>query len=378
MSPAASRFAALAVLVVWFGAESLGADEPPARLAPSRPVEKTAALPPLATTRLNNLPYVDVDDAFARLALKAKSGGGRKVVFGENQLVIEADSREAAVDGLRVFLGEPILARKGQLYVSKTDFERCLAPLLRPGFGVSALPPPKVIALDPGHGGKDDGAENERLGLKEKILTLDVALRLKKILEAAGYKVVMIRSDDKTLSADKTTDLSMRPEFANRHGADLFVSIHFNVASRDARGTEIFTYTPPAQHATDWWGGLTKEDPQLMLEEQPINRFDHWNMVLAESLHRRMLKILRTEDRGKKIAHWAVLKTLDCPGVLVEPAIISNDGEARRVATAEFRQQVAESLAAGIVDYSTILASLQRKPNPPPATPPRQATSNSP
>jgi N-acetylmuramoyl-L-alanine amidase len=281
-----------------------------------------------------------------------------------NRVDLAADSREAGVNGLRIFLGEKVFQRDGHLYVSRTDAERALAPLLRPGL-VAALPPAlKIIVLDPGHGGEDPGAENRTVGLKEKVLTLDVAQRLKKILVADGYKVVMTRDDDTALSGNKVVDLALRPDFANREHADLFVSIHFNAAAKDTRGTEVFTYAPRGQHATDWWGQISHEDAALERSEQPVNRFDPWSAALAGALHRRMLQTLKTEDRGKKIAHWAVLKTLKCPGVLVEPAIITNETDARRVAVPAFRQQIAESLAAGIRDYASTLDALRPKPSP--------------
>src|SRR6185503_2513956 len=86
---------------------------------------------------------------------------------------LEADERDALVDGLRVFLGQPAVESGGQLYVSRIDFERCLTPLLRPGFGVAPRPRPGIIALDPGHGGRDNGKTNDKLRVNEKTFTLD-------------------------------------------------------------------------------------------------------------------------------------------------------------------------------------------------------------
>lgn len=226
-------------------------------------------------------------------------------------------------------------------------------------FGAALPPAPKIIVLDPGHGGEDPGTENKALGLSEKVLTLDVAERTKKLLEAAGYKVVLTRTRDVSLSPNKTIDLALRPDFANREHADLFISIHFNAATKDTRGTEVFSYAPRAQRSTDSWG-LRVDD--AVNEEAAANRLDHWNTVLAAALHRSLLKTLKTEDRGKKIAHWAVLRTLSCPGALVEPAIITNEADARRVATPAFRQQIAEGIAAGVQSYVAALDELRPKP----------------
>ena len=167
----------------------------------------------------------------------------------------------------------------------------------------------------------DNGFENEKLGLKERILTLDVAQRLKKLLESAGYKVVLTRNDDNARSApEKKIDFPLRDEVANRLKADLFVSIHFNSLFPDTKtsGTEIYTFAPRTQHAADWWGGLRGEDPDLMTDEAPVNRYDFWSVVLAQELHRSVLTALKTGDRGAKIKHLGVLRNLNCPGVLVE------------------------------------------------------------
>ncbi|MSU23547.1 MAG: N-acetylmuramoyl-L-alanine amidase [Opitutus sp.] len=377
MSPAAFRLTALGAFFLLVTASlpgAQGAATPPGpaaapaapapllRAAPERPARSTAAL---ASTSFGGIDHVSATDLAVWLGCTgAANDSARKFTLTDknnpaNRAELNADGREALVNGLRVFLGSPVLLRGGKLYVSRIDAERCLAPLLRPAFGGVVPPPPKIIALDPGHGGRDDGTENKELGLKEKTLTLDVSLRLKKLLEAAGYRVVLTRTEDRELSPRKEIDLALRASFANRERADLFVSIHFNAATKDTQGTEVFTYAPRMQHATDWWGQLTRDDPDLETGEQPANRFDSWNVALAAALHRQLLQTLQTEDRGKKIAHWAVLKTLNCPGVLVEPAILSNAAEARRAARPEFRQQVAEALAAGIRDYAATLDSLR-------------------
>ncbi len=342
------------------------AADAPVRVPPARPM----IAPKLPTgLRVGGVDYVSATDLALWLGFKGTwTDPLRELTLADksnpaNQVKLAADRREAGVNGLRIFLGEKVFQRDGHLYISRTDAERALAPLLRPGLAAAPLPAPKIIVLDPGHGGDDPGTENKTLGLKEKVLTLDVAQRLKKLLEAAGYHVVMTRNGDTSLAGNKAVDLALRPDFANREHADLFVSIHFNAAAKDTRGTEVFTYAPRGQHATDWWGQLSHDDAALETSEQPVNRFDHWSAALAGDLHRRMLQTLRTEDRGKKIAHWAVLKTLKCPGVLVEPAIITNEADARRVAVPAFRQQIAEALAAGVRDYAATLDALRAKPS---------------
>jgi N-acetylmuramoyl-L-alanine amidase len=262
------------------------------------------------------------------------------------QLELEADSREARINGTRVFLGQPVTRRRGELLVSAIDFETCIVPILKPSLVPRRLSPLKVIAIDAGHGGIDQGTENRRLKYKEKTFTLDVSLRLKALLEKQGYKVVLTRAKDVTL------DKPMRVVLANRAGADLFVSIHFNSLANDTRtrGAEVFTFAPQYQRSTNSWGVLESDDTER--DASPGNKYDAWNSLLAHSVHRELLDRLETFDRGKKIAHLGVLRGLECPGVLVESGFLSNDDEARKIATPAYRQQIAAAVAAGIAVYA--------------------------
>jgi N-acetylmuramoyl-L-alanine amidase len=354
-----------------------GAPAPAAVVASSQPAPTPAA--PLAGKKFGTVDYVTLPGVASHLGLQLSwLERGRKAVLTAPgcRAELEIDTRDITVNGLRVFLGSPVIGMSGQLAVSRIDFERCLAPMLRPGFATNPPALPRIIAIDPGHGGADDGTENRRLGLKEKVLTLDVALRLKRLLETAGYQVVMTRDVDKDLSTKKDVDLPMRAEIANRAHADLFVSIHFNAAPVDTHGTEVYTYAPARQHATAWWSELRKND-DIDPDGVPVNRYDHWSVVFAQSLHHELLSTLKTEDRGKKVAHWAVLKNLECPGVLVEPAIISNEAEAKRVAQPAFRQGIAEAIAAGVRDYAATVEAVRAKRGLPSATSRRHRSSHS-
>ena len=400
MSPAATRLAALGALTLLVGACSHAAqgaapasdraaaavaEKNPApavpRATPTRPavpaLSSSNGLAPLAVTRIGGIDYVSATDIAKRLSLNLTwVEPGKKLMLTDaaNRIALDADIRESRVNGLRLFLGNPTRTRGGQLYLSRIDAERSLTPFVRPGLGVARPPALKIIALDPGHGGRDDGTENKALGLKEKTLTLDVALRLKKLLEATGYKVVLTRTEDRELGERKDVDLPLRADLANRAGADLFISIHFNAAAKDTRGTEVFWLAPRTQRSTDSWSIVGEDDS--VPDDLPGNRSDHWNAALAAALHRALLQTLKTEDRGIKLAHWAVLRTLKCPGVLVEPAILSNDAEARRVAKPEFRQQVAEAIAAGVRDYAATLDALRPQPSTASATPTPLSPSN--
>jgi N-acetylmuramoyl-L-alanine amidase len=278
------------------------------------------------------------------------------------RFVFEGNQKDFYLDGLRIFLGVPALKHKDSLWISQLDVVKIVAPLIRPAAHREFLPAtdPKLIVIDAGHGGIDPGTQNEKLKLNEKTFTLDVSLRLAKLLEARGWRVALVREKDVEISRDKKADLLLRNEFANKKKADLYLSIHFNSAGPSVSGIETYSLAPQFMLSA---GDETGDE--MTKAFYPGNKQDYANMLLGEQMHRAMITGLKTPDRGLKHARKAVLRMLDCPGVLVECAYLSNDAEARRVATPEFRQQIAESLAAGLQNYSSALVAL-RAPSPPP------------
>ena len=341
----------------------------PVRAAPTRP-------PPAVlwtTTKLRNLDYVDARDvakhfgyklAWSKpdMAMTLSDARGVRFTFENNQ-------KDFYLDGLRIFLGTPAVRHKDSLWISLLDVIKVVAPLARPGDHLAQLPaaPLRTIVLDPGHGGIDPGTQNLKFGVNEKTATLDVAQRLRKVLETSGWRVLLVRDRDTELSKDKKTDLLLRDEFANRNQADLYLSIHFNSAGPVVSGIETYVLAPQFMLSA---GDETGDD--MTKAAYPSNRLDTANLLFGEQLHRAMITGLHTPDRGYKHARKAVLRMLDCPGALVECGYLSNDAEARRISTSEFRQQIAESLAAGVQNYSAALAALRIPPVPAPeATKPK-------
>jgi len=356
----AGYWLSLFLLALLFTARSSAA-EAGARSAPSRPgvaAPAPAAPPPPAlgaavTRKIGGREYVSAVEVAARLGLKLTwiSRGRSLTLTGPKvRAEIENDTRDVTINGLRVFLGDPVVDAAGHLYVSRVDFERCLTPLLRPGHGVAAHPPLETIVLDPGHGGRDNGTS-----ALEKTYTLDVARRARKLLEASGYKVVLTRDNDVYL------DLQERSAIANASRAGLFVSIHFNAIAKDRKtsGVEVFTFAPQFQRSTNAWSPGTGNDTEK--DPAPVNRHDHWSVVLAQSIQRRFVVDLKAFDRGRKIAHWGVLRGLNCPGILVECGFLTSAEEARKIATPHYRQHLAEAIANGIRDYAATAGDARAK-----------------
>lgn len=336
----------------------------PVRAAPTRP---SAHLWPF--TKLQGEDYVSLKDlaehyhltrAWTRPDLTRTLADTRGVRFK-----FERNQRDCHLDGVRMFLGAAALFHKGELWVSKLDVIKTIAPLLRPEDHPTLLPaaPPKLIVLDAGHGGTDPGKQNLKLKLNEKDMTLDVTLRLKKLLELRGYQVLLTRDKDVRFSNSPAIDLPWRAEIANKAGADLFLSIHFNaVDPRDAQrvsGSETYVLTPELMVSTQ-----PESDKSMVQEKYPGNRHDAANVLLGYNLHRQLITGLKTSDRGYKRYRYAVLRTLNCPGALIEAAFLSNDTEAARLGTPEFRQQIAEAIADGVQAYSATLAGLRPVASP--------------
>ena len=170
-----------------------------------------------------------------------------------------------------------------------------------------------TIVLDAGHGGHDPGGiPGQRYS--EKAAALDVTLRIRSKLTAAGHRVVMTRS------TDTFVELSERVAIAKRTpGKPIFVSIHFNsAANRDACGIETYLY-------------------------------DKRGAALAQAIHRRVVAVSGGPDRGIRRARFYVLRYNSRPSVLVELGFLTNSQEGAKISRSEaYRQKLADAVSAGI------------------------------
>jgi len=341
---------AAAVFLSCVGVAPLSAQgSSPSRPSPPRASAPAPAAAPTAGVRtFLGATYVEATAWAARFGLKVSwlERGRRLQLFNQTtRIILEADRREVELDDLRVFLGEPIVESGGQLWLGTVDAATLLGAIIRPASIPGSPPALRVICLDAGHGGTDTGTQNRRLKLDEKALTLDVAQRVRRFLEAKGYRVVMTRSDDRFV------ELEDRAAFANRAKADLFVSIHFNAFPQPGvTGTETYILTRRGQRST---GAAKRESSDQV--GLPGHRADPWNAVLGHAIHRQLVGRLNTADRGMKFARFKVLTLVNCPGVLVESGYLSNEAEARRIATPAYRADIAAGIVAGIESYAAQL-----------------------
>jgi N-acetylmuramoyl-L-alanine amidase len=217
----------------------------------------------------------------------------------------------------------------------------------------------RSVILDPGHGGSDPGAVGAG-GVREKDVTLDVASRVRTLLEENRLLVSMTRDGDTSLS------LKDRVLLANAKKPDLFVSIHVNSlpAVRDKRVVETYVLGTTSDARLQALAGdenresgYTLADYRRLLEGVLQDARSGESRRLAEAVQGGLFtglrpRVPRLEDHGVKEAPFVVLIATEMPGILAEVSTVSNDDEARRLKDAGYRQTIARALADGILAYA--------------------------
>ena len=179
---------------------------------------------------------------------------------------------------------------------------------------------PVTVVIDAGHGGYDRGGiPGQRVS--EKDMTLDVARRLKSVLEASGYRVVMTRD------SDVFVPLGTRCAIANSNRNAIFVSVHFNSATRrGASGIETYFYSRDS-------------------------------LSLASAIHHYVAGGAPSDNRGVRRRGYYVLRRTNMPAVLVECGFLTNPTEAGYAQNASYRQKLAEAIAAGVGRRNSVASS---------------------
>ena len=195
----------------------------------------------------------------------------------------------------------------------------------------------KVIFLDPGHGGKDPGAQY--LGLKEKDLTLQVSQQLKTKLESLGYTVIMSRSTD--VFVDFVTE---RSKMSNETNADMFISIHFNATGHGLDsgedGIQTYMYQPtgniPSVINKKWHDNPTRLK---------------YSYKLGSYIHQSVLATTQAKDAGLLAKSFAVLRETNKPAVLLELGYMDDSKESQKIRTKEYQQKLVDGIVQGIQQY---------------------------
>ncbi|MDA0713119.1 MAG: N-acetylmuramoyl-L-alanine amidase [bacterium] len=218
---------------------------------------------------------------------------------------------------------------------------------------------PKIIVLDPGHGGDDPGAIGAR-GLREKNVTLQIAQQIKTRLEKElpNIKVYLTRNRDQTLS------LSKRTEMANNLEADLFISIHANAApNRHAQGIE--TYYLNISHDRYAIRLAARENSMsetevsnlefiladLAMKNNVTDSIRLGNIVQSSMFSKVREKWHDAKDLGLKHALFFVLLGTKMPAILIETSFISNRVEEKRLKSSAYQRALAQGVVKGVKSY---------------------------
>src|SRR5438445_4703567 len=197
-------------------------------------------------------------------------------------------------------------------------------PAPRPQTPAAVIPessrPSTVVVIDAGHGGFDRGGiPGQRV--PEKTMTLDVAQRLKAVLTAYGYRVVMTRD------SDVFVPLGTRVAIANSYRDAIFVCIHFNAARRgSANGIGTYFYSSQS-------------------------------LPLASAIHYYVAGGAPSSNRGVRRRGFYVLRRTTIPSVLVECGFLTNATEANYAQSAAYRQKLAEEIGRGVRERSLVAST---------------------
>jgi N-acetylmuramoyl-L-alanine amidase len=295
--------------------------------------------------KIDGRDYLSVDNISKFYGLPAEvvpSGAKIQTDTADHPLEFVSGSREAIINGARSWLCFPVIDQDGKSLVSRTDVAKTIEPLVRP-HRVPDVGKIQTVVLYPGHGGHDKG-QMSRYGA-EKDFALDVARKLRTILQAKGLRVIMTRE------GDYFVPLEVRAKIANSARNSIFVSIHFNASGDDpnATGFEIFSFTPRGAPSTSDTNVAARS-----FNMQPGSSVDAQSMALSACIYHSVLGHLREYDRGIKRARFAVLRLTKVPAVLIEGGFLTERGESKLISNKDWRAKLAGAMGVGIENYRAL------------------------
>lgn len=264
---------------------------------------------------------------------------------------------------------EPLIALAKSPNVKALPKSKATDSLLNQESAVFKKPAKFVIAIDPGHGGKDTGAVGHNK-VYEKFATLNMAKELKRIIDRQpGMKAVLTRNKDVFIP------LSERVKIAKKKQADLFISIHADAFHDDSvRGGSVYILSERGASST--MARLLAKSENAALQDVSLKGMDDDVAFALSDLSReanvkasRQLASIVLGEMHKKVkmhkhsvqsAGFAVLKSIDMPSLLIETAFISNPHEARNLMSRKFQRKMASAIVDGLNKYVEQTAPKER------------------
>ena len=285
---------------------------------------------------IKKVKYCNLYDLLSMNKFRVSLGKKEATAFGRSfACIFKRDQRRLVCNNVKIELLSALSFDGVQPWISTLDWYKTLRPVLYP----ATVPrrPVKLIMIDMGHGGNDPGAIGKIS--KEKMITLQVGMRVAQLLKSYGFQVAMTRTTDVQVPLSQVGVLQKRSK------SDLFVSIHVNsAANRSVTGIETYCLTPA--------GAVSSNGGSIDKKTYPGNKQDDGNMLLAWNIQRSLLRRTGAVDRGVKRARFAVLKDINAPGVLVEIGFISNAGEEKKHNDRSYIDKIAFGIIDGIVGYA--------------------------
>ncbi len=219
-----------------------------------------------------------------------------------------------------------------------------------------------IIALDPGHGGRDPGAIGKK-GTREKDVTLAVAKKMKAIINrTSGYRAVLTREGDQFIA------LRNRVKKAREKQADLFVSLHADsfrsprvkgasvyALSLNGASSEAARWIAEKENKSDLIGGISLDDKDDLIASVLLDLSQtatiQDSLELGDDVLRHISKVSNINNKHVQQAGFAVLKAPDMPSILIETAFLSNPAEERKLRNSKHQQKLARAVFAGIKSH---------------------------
>lgn len=280
----------------------------------------------------------------------------------------------------KTFLLEPNASYGHRLVVDLYPVEAAGAPRVAISAADFERARDVVVAVDAGHGGEDPGASGSRHGTQEKQVTLQIARRLKRLIDAQpGMRAVLTRDGDYYVG------LRQRMDLARAERADLFVSIHADAfRDRRVRGSSVFVlsqrgasseaarWLAERENSADLVGGVSLVDKDGVLASVLLDLSQsatrHASLSAASEVYRELREVGEVHGRNVQRAGFVVLKSPDIPSMLVETGFITNPTEEAHLRDPGHQERIANAIMRGIRKFfeespppGTLLAERQRK-----------------
>ena len=319
----------------------------------SAPLQKTAATGSPAVriryTWYKNRRFVLLQDVARYYGMKITySKSGLTLKSPRDTVSLQYNKRQAVINQVTAYLTHPPVLRGALVYLDENDFQLAVDPVIRNA--PLWKHPLKTILIDPGHGGKDQGAPGVG-GLLEKNITLTIARKLALRLRKHGYRVFMTRINDRNLT------LQQRAAMCSGLKPDLFISIHCNaVSNRRTTGIETYAVTPQ--------GAASTSDTKTVPQASAGNSFNRNNYRLAFEVQKNLLAFTRGIDRGVRHARFFVIRHAVCPAILIETGFLTHPKEGPLLNNPVYQEKIVNGIFCGVLNYAKVSAPQVKAPSP--------------